>query len=108
MSIEDIVKALDVDGDGTINEEEWLQKLEDIPTLKASIEEAVGPDGKITGYRSLENQLWKLQQDVEGLEERISNGEDGPALADELAKKQEGVKKLEAKGIKPEPFQTGA
>ena len=107
ISIEDIMKSLDVDGDGTINEEEWLQKLEDIPTLKASIEEAVGPDGKIKGYRSLENQLWKLQQDVIGLEERIGNGEDGPALVEELTKKKEGVKKLEMKGIKPEPYERG-
>lgn len=107
ISIEDIMKSLDVDGDGTINEEEWLQKLEDIPALKASIEEAVGPDGKIKGYRSLENQLWKLQQDVIGLEERIGNGEDGPALVEELTKKKEGVRKLEMKGIKPEPYERG-
>eukprot|EP00520_Triparma_pacifica_P001718 CAMPEP_0118636174 /NCGR_PEP_ID=MMETSP0785-20121206/2473_1 /TAXON_ID=91992 /ORGANISM="Bolidomonas pacifica, Strain CCMP 1866" /LENGTH=313 /DNA_ID=CAMNT_0006527265 /DNA_START=1 /DNA_END=939 /DNA_ORIENTATION=- len=98
MSIEEIMAALDVDGDGTINEEEWLAKLEVIPTLKASIEEAVGPDGKIKGYRSLENQLWKLGEDLKKLEQRVEDGEDGPALLAEIEKKKQSIKKLEDKG----------
>ena len=106
MSVEDIFNQLDVDGDGTITEDEWLSKLETLPSLKASIEQAVDPEtGKIKGYRSLGNQLWKLQQDVIKLNKRIADGEDGQDVAEELEKRKAGVKKLEDKGIEPEPYE---
>ena len=43
MSLDEIVAVLDVDGDGVIDEAEWLAQLEKIPALKASIEQAVDP-----------------------------------------------------------------
>lgn len=51
MSIEEIMAELDVDGDGFIDEDEWLAQLERLPGLKASIEASVDPtNGKIVGY----------------------------------------------------------
>ena len=51
MTIEEIIAELDVDGDGLIDEDEWIAQLERLPSLKASIELAVDPlTGKIKGY----------------------------------------------------------
>ena len=51
MTIEEIIAELDVDGDGLIDEDEWIAQLERLPSLKASIELAVNPlTGKIKGY----------------------------------------------------------
>ena len=42
-NIQEILAALDADGDGTIDEDEWVAQLELLPLLKASIEAAVDP-----------------------------------------------------------------
>ena len=103
MSIEELAATLDVNGDGAISEDEWIAQIHAIPSLKASIEQAIDPaTGKIIGYRSLEQQLFKLQKNVADLEAKIAAGEAG--LEEELEKRKAQAKKLEDKGIVPEPF----
>ncbi|GMI24646.1 hypothetical protein TeGR_g5360 [Tetraparma gracilis] len=100
MSIEDIIAALDVDGDGIIDEAEWIANLENLPDLKASVEQAVDKKtGKIKGYRSLEQQLSKLHSQIKDLDKRMAAGEAG--LEEELKKREAQAKKLEEKGIVP-------
>jgi len=98
MSIEDIIASLDSDGDGIIDEAEWLANLDSLPDLKASIELAVDPKtGLIRGYRSLEQQLAKLHDDFRRLVPKVAAGEAG--AKEEQDKKLEAIEKLEAKGI---------
>ncbi|GMI01436.1 hypothetical protein TrST_g11546 [Triparma strigata] len=104
VSIEDLAATLDVNGDGAISEDEWIAQIDALPALKASIEEAIDPaTGKIIGYRSLEQQLWKLQKNVPDLEARIAGGEEG--LEEELEKRKKAAQKLVDKGIQPEAFE---
>ncbi|GMI14570.1 hypothetical protein TrVE_jg10536 [Triparma verrucosa] len=104
VSIEDLAATLDVNGDGAISEDEWIAQIDALPALKASIEEAIDPaTGKIIGYRSLEQQLWKLQKNVTDLEARIAGGEEG--LEEELEKRKKAAQKLVDKGIQPEAFE---
>ena len=99
MSLDEIVAVLDVDGDGVIDEAEWLAQLEKIPALKASIEQAVDPaTGKIVGYRTLEEQLTKVMRQAAELEAKAAAGED---VAEELEKRRAQVKKLVDAGITP-------
>ena len=89
MSLDEIVAVLDVDGDGVIDEAEWLAQLEKIPALKASIEQAVDPaTGKIVGYRTLEEQLAKVMRQAAELEAKAAAGED---VAEELEKRRASV-----------------
>jgi len=62
-------------------------------------------DGRIKGYRSLGQQLFKLKRNLEGLEERIKGGEEGPAMTEALEKKKAAIKKLEDKGIVEETLE---
>ena len=99
MSLDEIVAVLDVDGDGVIDEAEWLAQLEKIPALKASIEQAVDPaTGKIVGYRTLEEQLAKVMRQAAELEAKAAAGED---VAEELEKRRAQVQKLVDAGITP-------
>jgi len=101
LSIDDIVTQLDSDGDGIIDEAEWLANLESIPSLKASVEQAVDlTTGKITGYRSLEEQLAKLNGNIAELEGKAANGED---VSEELEKRKAAAQKLVDKGIVAAP-----
>ena len=46
-----VLATLDVDGDGIIDEDEWVSQLELLPLLKHAIEAAVDPHtGKLRGY----------------------------------------------------------
>ena len=82
---------------------QWIAQIHAIPSLKASIEQAIDPaTGKIIGYRSLEQQLFKLQKNVADLDAKIAGGEAG--LEEELEKRKAQAKKLEDKGIVPESF----
>ena len=96
MSIDDIIARLDSDGDGIIDEAEWLANLDNLPALKASVEQAIDPaTGKIIGYRSLEEQLTKLQGNVEDLEAKLAAGEDvGEELENRKAQAQKLVDKV--------------
>ena len=105
MSIEDLASTLDVNGDGAISEDEWVAQIAAIPSLKASIEQAIDPKtGLIIGYRSLEQQLFKVQKQTADLEAKIAGGDTDPATAEQLGKRKAQVKKLVDKGIKPEAY----
>ena len=76
---------------GIIDLDEWLYNLETIPELKAMIEKGVDPDtGKIKNYRSLEEQLAKVQGQIAALEERAAAGED--VASDLEAKRTQAAK----------------
>jgi Ca2+-binding EF-hand superfamily protein len=50
LQIEEMVAALDVDGDGVIDQDEWCAQLERLTSLKAAIEQAIDPaTGKVKG-----------------------------------------------------------
>jgi len=53
----------------------------------------------------LGQQLFKLKRNLEGLEERIKGGEEGPAMTEALEKKKAAIKKLEDKGIVEETLE---
>jgi len=42
-NLPELIKALDVDGDGVIDMDEWIQQLEKIPLLKAQLDQYIDP-----------------------------------------------------------------
>jgi len=42
-NIEGLIKALDVDGDGIIDMDEWIAQLDKIPLLKAQLDQYIDP-----------------------------------------------------------------
>ena len=85
-----------MEGEGKeISEAEWCQSLEKCPALKRALISDLDPDtGKLRSYRSKEDQLAKLLGNIQRLEYDIAKGDDSPALAEELAARQEQVHSL--------------
>mmetsp|Transcript_14245 Transcript_14245/g.33718 ORF Transcript_14245/g.33718 Transcript_14245/m.33718 type:complete len:369 (-) Transcript_14245:58-1164(-) len=74
---EGYIKLIDVDGDGIIDMDEWLFRLDRAPRFQEMVEEGVdGVTGKIRGYRTLPEQLAKLEKNIADLEAQASAGED--------------------------------
>jgi Ca2+-binding EF-hand superfamily protein len=50
MSIEEMMDAMDADGDGAIDVDEWLSRLGQCAGLAAALAENVGEDGKLSNF----------------------------------------------------------
>ena len=54
-NIDEVLEMMDVDKDGTVDEDEWVSQLERLPLLKAALEAAIDPKtGKIMDYANSE------------------------------------------------------
>merc|ERR1719359_398468 len=104
MDIEDndrIMKVMDSDQSGDIDEKEWINNLKKLPKLNAALIKDVDPDwGTLKSYRTLEEQLAKLYGNIARLEEKAANGED---VAAELESRKDQAKKMREKGVIPAP-----
>jgi len=97
-----IMKVMDADESGFIDEAEWVSNLKKLPMLYKVIAEDVDPDwGILKSYRSLEDQLAKLFGNIHRLEQQIADG--AADKAEELASRQAQAQKLRSKGVIPSP-----
>jgi len=94
---------LDADGDGNVDEAEWIFNLDSLPKLKLAIEKAVNMStGKIAGLLTLEDQLTRLHLNITKIDERIAKAhKTAEGLESEKAFYVTAAKKLEEKGIIP-------
>jgi len=100
MAIEDtdrIMKVMDADQSGDIDEKEWINNLKKLPKLNAALVKDVDPDwGTLRSYRTLEDQLAKLYGNIARLEEK---GEE----TEELVSRKAQAAKMRSKGVIPAP-----
>jgi len=103
--IEEIMKTLDSDNSGEIDEKEWRTNLSKCPKLlSALIADLDYETGRLKSYRGLEDQLAKLLGNIQRIEYDLSKGgEDEAKLKEELASRKAQADKLLNAGILPAP-----
>lgn len=67
-----MITAMDTDGDGSIDLNEWLEKIATCAGLAAALAENVNGEGKIANFRSFEEQKAKREKEVKALEAKES------------------------------------
>jgi len=101
--VERMVKELDTDNSGEIDEIEWVQNLNKLPALKKALIADLDPmTGRLRSYRSPEDQLAKLLGNIMRLEYDIGR-EDGDveAMTTELESRKAQAAKMREKGYVP-------
>jgi Ca2+-binding EF-hand superfamily protein len=97
----EIMKTLDSDGSGEIDELEWRRNLALCPGLLAALIADLDPDtGKLRSYRTNDHQLAKLLGNIERLEQQQAEGKD---VAKELESRKTQAKRMREQGIFPAP-----
>ena len=76
LSVEEMVASLDGDGDGEIDEQEWLDNLAKCAGLAAALAENVDAFGKVASFRTFEEQYEKRKGQVAELEALASRSEE--------------------------------
>ena len=96
QSVDEMIAAMDSDGDGDISPKEWLDNLHSCPGLAAALAENVNAAGRIENYRSFEEQKAKREKEVAALEAKETRTEEEEK---ELKEYKEQIESL-AKKIK--------
>ena len=91
MSVDDMIAALDVDGDGSIDETEWLDNLAKCAGLAAALAENVNEAGEVASFRSFEEQKAKREAQVAALREKETRTEEEEAQLVEFARQVESL-----------------
>jgi Ca2+-binding EF-hand superfamily protein len=68
MSVDEMLAAMDTDGDGCIDEKEWLENLAKCAGLAAALAENLDESGKVAGFRTFEQQAEKRKKQLAELE----------------------------------------
>jgi|EP01046_Picozoa_sp_COSAG06_P028901 Ca2+-binding EF-hand superfamily protein len=106
--VEDMLKKLDTDGSGEIDEDEWIRNLDLLPALKAALASDLDPDtGKLRSYRSPRQQFAKLLGNIDRIEydiSRYAGGVKDPErvkMAKELQSRRAQADRMRLAGIHP-------
>jgi Ca2+-binding EF-hand superfamily protein len=75
-SVNDMVSAMDANGDGGITLSEWLVNINGCPMLHSRIEAAVGDGGTVTSFRDFGEQKAKREKEVAALEAKENRTEE--------------------------------
>ena len=70
------VTLLDADGDGLIDEKEWVDNLSKVAGLAAALSENVNAEGQVANFRTFEQQAAKRKGEVEALEAKETRTEE--------------------------------
>ena len=55
-NVDEVLQILDVDGDGTVSEDEWVAQLARLPNLKQALEDVIDPaTGKLLSYANVDS-----------------------------------------------------
>ena len=103
--VSEMLKTLDADASGEIDETEWVENLDKLPTLKAALASDIDPDtGKLKSFRSPRQQFAKLLGNIDRLEYDISRGDgDVEAKQAELESRRAQADRFRLTGIHPSP-----
>ena len=100
--VDKMMKVMDSDRSGDIDESEWVTNLKKLPLLYAALQKDVDPDwGTLRSYRTLEEQLAKLFGNIMRLEAKVEAGDE--SVKEELASRKEQAAKMRKKGVVPYP-----
>ena len=91
MSVDEMIAAMDADGDGSIDLTEWLKRLSSCAGLAAALAENVNENGEIPTFRSFEEQQAKRRREVAALEEKESRTEEEEATLIEYRRQIESL-----------------
>lgn len=101
-SVDKMMKVMDSDRSGDIDEAEWVANLKKLPLLHAALTKDVDPDwGTLRSYRTLEEQLAKLFGNIMRLEAKVAAGDD--SVKEELESRKAQAAKMREKGVVPYP-----
>jgi Ca2+-binding EF-hand superfamily protein len=85
--VDEIMKTLDEDASGEIDENEWCENLDKLPELKAALQSDLDPDtGRLKSFRSPRQTFAKLLANIDRLEYDASKGKDVQAELDSRRK----------------------
>ena len=106
--VQEMLKTLDTDNSGEIDETEWIANLEKLPALKAALASDLDPDtGKLKSYRSPRQQFAKLLANIDRLEYDISRFKgdvkdpERVKIARELESRRKQADRMRQSGIAP-------
>ena len=94
MSVDEMIAVMDSNGDGEIDEAEWLANLAKCPSLAAALAENVNADGEIAAFRSFEQQKAKREGEIAELE---AKAERTPEEEETMQEYKRQVESLSAK-----------
>ena len=86
QSVEEMVAAMDTDGDGSVDEKEWLDNLSKCAGLASALSENVDPEGKVANFRTFEQQAAKCKTQLAALKGKENKSEEETAKLAELEK----------------------
>jgi len=116
--VEKIMKVMDTNQDGNIDEKEWVQNLQKCPLLYRVLQDDVDKqDGTLTSFRTPEDQLAKCMGNLERLRRELIANQDErkqaglPELTEarkaeiekEIRQRKDQCKKYRGMGIVPSP-----
>ena len=92
-SIDDLVKTMDANGDGSLSVMEWLNNLAKVPALAFSLEMVVDSStGTVKNFRSFEEQKAKREREVAALNAKENRTEEEEK---EMVEYERQIKSLE-------------
>ena len=96
MSVEDMILAMDSDGSGAVDLDEWCSNLSKCAGLAAALAESVSDSGVIDNFRSFEQQKAKREREIAELEGKMATAspEELEKLAAEMAEFERQVASL--------------
>ena len=93
MSVDEMIAAMDADGDGSIDLTEWLERLSSCAGHAAALAENVNENGEIPTFRSFEEQQAKRKREVAALDEKEIRTEEEEATLVEYRRQIESLQK---------------
>jgi Ca2+-binding EF-hand superfamily protein len=100
QTVDEMIRELDGDGDGSVDEAEWLANLSKCAGLAAALAAAVNDAGVVEKFRSFEQQKAKREAEIADLEGKLTaaaTAEEQAALAEEMAEYERQVASLAKK-----------
>lgn len=91
QSVDEMITAMDDDGDGSMDIEEWLANLATCAGLATALAEAVNDEGKVANFRSFEEQKAKREKEVAALKAKESRTDEEEAEMKEYEKQIESL-----------------
>ena len=88
LSVDEMIVAMDADGNGGVDLGEWLDNLSKCAGLAAALAESVNEHGMVAKFRSFEQQKAKREGEIEALEMKLMTAgtpAEQEALAAEMA-----------------------
>jgi len=99
MSVEDMIVAMDADGSGGVDVNEWLSNLSKCAGLAAALAESVSDTGVVDKFRSFEQQKAKREKEIAEIEGKLMTAtpEEMEKLSEEMAEYERQVASLSQK-----------